>query len=59
MCQEFATCGLFSPVMAMSCKEDSTDLTSIGPGVTRGKVLGPGGKDSVCDLFIRLMAGSR
>ena len=37
MCQEFATHGLFSPVMAKSCKEDSIDWTSMGPGAIRGR----------------------
>ena len=37
VCQEFAARGLFSPVMAKSCKEDSTAWTSMGPGGILGR----------------------
>ena len=47
MCQEFATRGLFSPVMAKSCKEDSTDWTSMGPGAILGRYQ---------DLGLRILA---
>lgn len=50
--------GVFSRVMAMSCREDSPDLASVGPEVTRGRVLGLGGQDSVWDLLKWSMAGS-
>ena len=52
MCQEFFTCGYLLLLVAVGCKEVSPELTSVGPGVTRGKALRLGGKDSVWDMLL-------
>ena len=35
-------CGYLLPLVAMGCKEGSPELTSVGPGVMKGRVLGLG-----------------